>query len=211
VLIVTTKNGVKGKPNFSFTYKQGASSPTQIPDVLDAPTFATVYNEGGYYRAGRNPNYYNNPQYSAAAIQAMADGSDPVLYPNTDMVGLILKPNPSSRQITTNLGVSGGVDNIRYLLSFGSVDQNSPFVADGTHYRQYNTRLKLDIDLVKNLTVGINTSAIFNQKNYSADGGVAWVDVLGANPVLTAKYPNGLLGPGRLNQNPLLNDQRGYQ
>src|SRR5690606_12663588 len=31
-----------------------------------------------------------------------------------------------------------------------------------------------------------------------------------ANPTLVARYPNGLIAPGRLGENPLLLDQRGY-
>ncbi|MGE5944694.1 MAG: SusC/RagA family TonB-linked outer membrane protein, partial [Flavobacteriales bacterium] len=39
---------------------------------------------------------------------------------------------------------------------------------------------------------------------------VNFANLLVANPTLVAKYPNGLIAPGRLGENPLLLDQRGY-
>jgi TonB-linked SusC/RagA family outer membrane protein len=210
VILVTTKSGSKGKADFTFTYKRALSEPTKIPDVLDAATFAEVYNEGAYYRSGRNPNYWNNPQYSAATIQKFRDGSDPILFPNTDWVGLVLKDKPAYQE-NLNLQVNGGSNNVRYLLSFGTLSQNGNFVADPTFYRQYNGRVKVDIDLLKNLVVGANLSAIFNNRTFSPVGGnTNFVNILQANPTLVGRYPNGLIGPGRLGENPLLMDQRGY-
>ena len=95
VILVTTKSGSRGKADFTLTYNYASSEPTKVPAVLDAATFAEVYNEGAYYRAGRNASYWNNPQYSAATIQKYRDGSDPVLFPNTDWVGLVIKRKAS--------------------------------------------------------------------------------------------------------------------
>ncbi|HEV8283124.1 MAG TPA: TonB-dependent receptor [Chitinophagaceae bacterium] len=207
VILVTTKSGSKGKADFTFTYKYALSSPTKVPDVLDAATFAEVYNEGVYYRSGRNPNYI--PQYSAAAIQKFRDGSDPVLYPNTDWVGEVLKDHSYLQNI--NLQVNGGSSNVRYLLSFGTLQQNGILKYEPTFYRQYNFRTKVDIDLVKNFSVGANIYAILNKRTYSPiSQDVNFINILQANPTIVARYPNGLLGPGRLGESPLLMDQRGY-
>ena len=207
VILVTTKSGSKGKADFSLTYKSALLSPTKIPEVLDAATFAEVYNEGVYYRSRRNPNY--TPQFSPEAIQKYRNGSDPVLYPNTDWVGEVLKPH--SYQNNLNLQVNGGSNNVRYLLSFGSLEQNGVFKYDPTYYRQYNARVKVDIELVKNFTVGANIYAILNKRTYSPiDQEVNFVNILQANPTIISRYPNGLIGPGRLGENPLLVDQRGY-
>lgn len=207
VILVTTRSGSKGKADFTFTYKYALAQPTKIPDVLDAATFAEVYNEGVFYRSGRNPNYI--PQYSAEAIQKYRNGSDPVLYPNTDWVKEVLKPH--SYQQNLNLLVNGGTNNVRYLISFGALEQNGSFRADPTFYRQYNARIKMDVDLAPNFTIGANVYAILNKRTYSpVITNDNFVNILQANPTLVARYPNGLLGPGRLGQSPLLMDQRGY-
>src|SRR5690606_22851484 len=67
VILITTKRGSKGKPVFDFTYNFAMQRPTQIPDMLDAATFAQVYNEGAWYREGR-PDTWSAP-YSDEVIQ----------------------------------------------------------------------------------------------------------------------------------------------
>ena len=57
VIIVTTKSGKLGKPVFSFSYNTAFQHPTKVPEMLDAVTYAQVYNEGDYYRQGRPANY----------------------------------------------------------------------------------------------------------------------------------------------------------
>jgi TonB-linked SusC/RagA family outer membrane protein len=208
VILVTTKSGTKGKADFSFSYNYGINRPTKVPDMLDAATFAEVYNEGEYYRQGRISNY--TPRYTADQIQKMRDGSDPNLNPNTDWVGLTLH---DSYVKNLNLQVNGGSDKVRYLLSFGSLQQNGNFRGNTMLYKQYNFRAKVDIELVKNLTVGANISGVLKDGDYPAggnQGNIDWYNILGANPTIVGVYPNGLIGPGRLNLNPLLNDERGY-
>lgn len=210
VILITTKSGTRGKADFTVSYNHAINTPTKVPDMLDAATFAEVYNEGVFYRTGRDPNY--TPQYTNEQIQKMRDGSDPLLNPNTDWVGLTLK---DSYIKNLNLQVNGGSDKVRYLLSFGSLQQNGNFRGNTMLYKQYNARIKVDIELVKNLTVGANISAILKSGDYPGggnnnDGNIDWYNILGANPTLVGVYPNGLIGPGRLALNPLLNDDRGY-
>ncbi|WPP48796.1 SusC/RagA family TonB-linked outer membrane protein [Catalinimonas niigatensis] len=211
VILITTKMGSQGKPVFDFSYNHAFQRPTKILDVLDAPTFAQVFNEGAWYRAGR-PNDWT-PFYTDEAIQRFADGSDPVLYPNTNWVDEVLKPYSTQKRI--NLSATGGTEAIRYFLSFGSTSQDGSFKNDPTHYQQYNMRVKVDVDLTDNLTIGANLSAILNNKTFGsvATDDDAWVNfhnIYHANPTLAARYPNGLIAPGRLGENPLLLDQRGY-
>lgn len=208
VILVTTKSGTRGKADFNFSYNYALNSPTKVPDVLDAATYAEVYNEGVFYRAGRDLTKYT-PQYSAAAIQKFRDGSDPVLFPNTNWTKEVLKPTSFQRNM--NFQVNGGSDKTRYLVSFSNLEQNGNFRAEPTYYRQYNIRSKVDINLTDNLSVGVNISAILNERNYSSTNqNTNFVNILQANPTLVARYPNGLLGGGRLGQSPLLLDQRGY-
>jgi len=120
----------------------------------------------------------------------------------------VLKPH--SYQQTINLQVNGGSENVRYLLSFGAVSQDGNFRYNPTSYKQYNVRTKVDIDLTKNLSVGANIYAILNNRTYSSTAtSVNFINILQANPTLVARYPNGLIGPGRLGENPLLQDKVG--
>jgi len=207
VIIVTTKAGKLGKPVFSFTYNTAFQHPTKVPKVLDAVTYAQVYNEGDYYRQGRPATY--SPAYSAEAIQKFRDGSDPVLYPNTNWMSEVLKPYSLQKRI--GLSVNGGTEAVRYLISFATLDQNSDFKHLPSSYKQYNMRVKLDVNLTKNLILGANLNALINNRDYAqVNTGTNFVNILKANPTLPAVYPNGLFAGGRLGESPLLLDQRGY-
>ena len=207
VILITTKKGKTGKPVFDFSFNNAFQHPTKVPEMLDAATYAQVYNEADWYRKGRPDNYI--PFYSDDAIQKYRDGSDPVLYPNTNWTKEVLKPY--SLQQRTSLQVTGGTEATKYLLSFATMNQNGDYRNSPSDYNQYNMRAKIDVDLNKNLSVGANINAIINNSKYTV--AATWINfnnMLIANPTLVARYPNGLIAPGRLGENPLLNDQRGY-
>jgi TonB-linked SusC/RagA family outer membrane protein len=206
VILVTTKKGSQGAPTFSFSYGYALTKPTKIPDMLDAATFAEAYNEAEFYRQGRPATGFN-PFFSDDAIQKYRDGSDPVLYPNTNWADLVTKDY--SHQQRTNLQASGGSEKVRYLLSFGVTDQDGNFENDPTNYRQYNTRVRVDVDLTEHLTMGANINAIINERDYPAQT-LDFVNLLQSNPTLVARYPNGLIAPGRFRNNPLLIGQSGF-
>ena len=206
VIIITTKKGVEGKPVFSLTYNHAFNSPTKIPDMLDAASYAEVYNEADWYRKGRPADY--TAVYSDDVIQKFRDGSDPVLYPNTNWANEELKKYSIQKRIS--LQVTGGSESVKYLLSFGSTSQNGLYKHASSDYNQYNVRAKIDVDLNKNLSVGANISTILGYKEYSTiETWIAFTNLLVASPTLVARYPNGLIAPGRLGENPLLVDQRG--
>ncbi len=208
VILITTKKGNTGKPVFDFSYNTAFQHPTKVPKMLDAATYAEVYNEADWYRQGRPDSAYT-PFYSDDAIQKYRNGSDPVLYPNTNWMKEVLKPY--SLQQRTSLQVTGGTESTRYLISFATINQNGDYRNSPSDYNQYNMRARIDAELNKNLTVGANINAIFNNSTYTV--AATWINfnnILIANPTLAACYPNGLIAPGRLGENPLLNDQRGY-
>lgn len=213
VILVTTKQGAAGAPKFDLSYNSAFVAPTRLPDMLDAATFAEAFNEAEWYRQGRPETF--TPFYTADAIQKFRDGSDPVLYPNTDWVRDVLKSNSLQRR--ANLQATGGTENVQYLLSAGWLDQQGNLRNDPTHYRQYNLRTRLDANLTDHLSVTATLYGILNNREYPHIGQpdpdettrVNFVNILQANPTIVSRYPNGLIGPGRLGENPLLLDQRG--
>ncbi len=208
VILITTKRGKEGKPVFNFSMNTSFQHPTKIPDLLDSYTYAKVYNELAWYKTGR-PTSGFTPPYSDYALQKFRDGSDPILYPNTNWEKEILKA--ASLQTRASLQVSGGTHDIRYMLSGAYMYQNGGYKNNPTKYTQANMHSNIDIDLNKYLSVGMNINAIITDKNYSpVTTHTNFANIIDAAPVFVAYYPNGLIGPGRLGENPLLLDQRGY-
>ncbi|MDO5968494.1 TonB-dependent receptor [Flavivirga aquimarina] len=208
VILVTTKKGKTGKPVFNLSYDMAFSRPTITPDVLDAVTYAETFNEGEFYAQGRPNSSDFNPFYSEADIQKFRDGSDPILFPNTNWAEETLKSMPLQKRLS--LSARGGAEKVRYLFSYSFLSQEGNYINNPTNFRQHNIRANVDVDLTDNLTFGANLSGIINKKEYSVVGNfVNFYNILRALPTLPSVYPNGLIAPGRLGENPLLLNQRG--
>jgi len=203
VILVTTKRGKKGdKPQITFSYDLGIQQPTRLMDMVDAPTFATLYNEA-------NAKKGSGPQYREDEIQKYADGSDPVLYPNTDWFDVIIKP--ASFQHKYNLNFSGGTNAIAYFVSVGGSMQDGIYEQSATKYDQVNLRSNIDLNVTENFKIGADVSARIQNQQYAAlssgDYGL-YYQVRDKRPTGLAYYPNGLMAGG--NPIALVSELSGY-
>ncbi len=200
VILITTKRGKTGKPSISYSFNQGFSSPTRLPKMADAPTYAAMMNEIQYYN---NPSGGLNQFYTDAEIQQFRDGSDPLNFPNTDWQKATLKKTAMQHQ--HSLSVSGGSDNVRYFLSLGIIGQDGLYRDGVTSYDQYNFRSNIDADVTKRLKVGLYVSGrqedrLFPQTNAEN----IFRSIYRAYPTVAAFYPNGLPTSGIENNNPVM-------
>ena len=210
VILVTTRRGKKGKPQITYNFNQGLSAPTRLPQMADAATYGQILNEIQYYS---NPSGGLNQRYTPDQIQKFRDGSDPINYPNTNWLKTVLKPLTPQHRHT--LGISGGNDDIRYLVSVGNLFQDGIYRNGTAKYNQYSLRANLDANVGKNLTIGVDLNGREEDRNYPLDSaGRIFRYALRAYPTLVATYPNGLPGSGtEQGRNPVLQvtDALGYQ
>ncbi|GAA4808175.1 TonB-dependent receptor [Olivibacter ginsenosidimutans] len=198
VILVTTKRGKSGKPTINYSGNQGFSSPTRLPKMADAATYATLMNEIAY---DANPNGGLNQTYSEEQIQKFRDGSDPLLYPNTDWEATTLKGVALQNQ--HNLAVSGGTDDLTYFMSLGSIYQDGIYKNGATKYKQYNFRSNIDAHINSRLTVGLSLSGRQENRTFPIAGaGDIFRSIYRAKPIVGAYYPNGLPTIGIENANP---------
>src|SRR5690606_16514291 len=148
VILVTTKRGTTGKPSVSYSFNQGFSSPTRLPEMADAATYAQIMNEINYYN---NPAGGMNQFYTEEEIQKFRNGSDPLNYPNTDWIAASLKN--TALQSQHNLSVNGGTENTKYFLSAGIFNQDGIYKNGATEYHQYNFRSNVDASITDNFKV----------------------------------------------------------
>lgn len=153
VLQVTTKKGVSGPPNISFTAQTGMQSALKTPKPLNAYQYAYLYNEAlqnSNKPLAFNVNDFNNYR----------SGTSPLLYPDVNWYDEILQDNNPITKY--NLSVNGGIKNARYSLSLGYLDQQGMFKSDKS--LSYETNLQLsrylinsnvDVDVTKNLNIGL--------------------------------------------------------
>ncbi|PSL49910.1 TonB-linked SusC/RagA family outer membrane protein [Chitinophaga niastensis] len=200
VMLVTTKRGKTGKPVINYSFNQGFSSPTRLPKMANAATYAALMNEIQYYS---NPAGGLNQFYTPAQIQKFSDGSDPLNYPNTDWQAATLKKTATQNQ--HSLSVNGGGENVRYYVSLGMISQDGLYKNSATSYHQYNFRSNIDADVTKRLKVSLYVSGRQEDRQYPTTGaGNIFRSLYRAYPTALDRYPNGLPTSGIENNNPVM-------
>jgi TonB-linked SusC/RagA family outer membrane protein len=205
VILITTKRGELGKSKVNLTFNQGWSSPTVIPEMADAATYATLINEINTY-AGKTP------KYSEEQIQKYADGSDPWSYPNTDWFASTFKP--SALQQSANFSVNGGFESLKYFISVGGNRQDGIYKNSATYYSQTNFRSNIDGKISKNINLSLDISGRQENRHYpTRSAGDIFAMLMRGYPTSQAYWPNGFTGPDiEYGNNPVVvtTSQTGY-
>lgn len=193
VILVTTKRGRSSTgPVFNFTYNQGLVKPTRLPKMADAATYATILNEIQYYRS---PSGGLNQIYSAEDIQKFGNGSDPLNHANSDWIGAVMKPY--SLQDQQNLSVAGGGSEVQYFVSLGRRNQEGIYKNTNLKFEQWNIRSNIDVNLTKNLRVGVDLSGRAEDRVFpSSSAGDIFRSTFRTYPTLPVYYPGNLPSPG---------------
>ncbi len=205
VILITTKRGVTGKPTLSLTVDQGWTSPTVLPEMCDATTYASMINEL-YHNDGKSAKYTDEE------IQKFADGSDPWRYPNTDWFDATF--NDQAVQQRANLSLRGGTESIKYFMTLGGNFQDGIFKNSAVYYKQANFRSNIDAKISKNINLSFDI--LGRQENRylptRSQSDIFWMLIRGY-PTEPAYWPNGKPGPDiEYGNNPVVitTNQTGY-
>jgi TonB-linked SusC/RagA family outer membrane protein len=224
VILITTKRGKTGKPQLSYDMNFGASQPTRTPEMSNAAEYATIRNElqiydnlpvgewgnaltgfntAGSYKRQDNGNVIS-AVFSPDDMKKFNDGSDPLLHPNTDWYGSVIRKwAPQQRH---NLQLTGGSENIKYLASLGYINQEGYYKNTATAYKQYDMRINLDTKINKYVSANLGLTLREEDRNYPSggnDAGPIFRMLMRGKPTEIAIWPNGKAGPDIENgQNP---------
>ena len=124
VILITTREGIVGKPQINIRFEAGMVQPTKVPDMLDAVQFAELWNAAA-----------GSEVYTPEVIQKYRDGSDPDLYPNVDWVDYLYKDLSFNERV--NVNVTGGGSTAKYYISGGFYNEDGLFARD--NMKEYNT------------------------------------------------------------------------
>jgi len=166
VILVTTKRGVEGKAKVSLTTSFGMQVPTRLLKFANSYQYASFYNEAQVNDGVTDPSKL---KFQPNVLKAFQDHSNPLLYPDTDWLEMVLKP--SAMQSQHNINISGGTDKVRYFVSLGAISQSGLFKTFDTgynfnfDYKRYNYRANLDMDLTKSTLLSINIGGYSATKN----------------------------------------------
>ncbi|RZL96914.1 MAG: SusC/RagA family TonB-linked outer membrane protein, partial [Pedobacter sp.] len=147
VILVNTRKGANRAPSINFKMESGMTSATRLPELANAPTVYELYNE-----ANLNTNPFFNTQYTPEIIERYKSGVDPILYPDVDWIGTMLKKNAANSR--ANLNISGGSDFAKYFVSATYYGEDGIWKADdlnayntNANLKRYNFRANVDIKL----------------------------------------------------------------
>jgi TonB-dependent starch-binding outer membrane protein SusC len=140
VLIITTKNGKKGKAKVSYDGWVGSTQAVRLPEVLNAQQYMD------YKNLAISNALVNNPNAPQSAVPRNADGKGFLPSYNADgsLVDTRWYDEVYQRALSHNhaISVSGGNDQTTYFFSVGFTEQEG-FIKKNTFDRK-NTRLNLN-------------------------------------------------------------------
>ncbi len=193
VIVVTTKKGKSGVMSIIYNTYQGFQEVTTVPQYLNAIDYATLKNEKDL-----NANGATAPlRYTAANIKAMADGSDPDRYANTNWSKEILRSAPMQNHY---LSFSGGNDKTTFRFSLGYLGQEA-VVKGKFKSDRFNLGLNLTSKLKDWLTISNVTNASWSIFKGPSGGAGAITGETGiinqfqrSSPTVPVYYSNGNYG-----------------
>ncbi|SDD72830.1 SusC/RagA family TonB-linked outer membrane protein [Niabella drilacis] len=231
VILLTTKSGTESKIKVNFRFENSVSSNTQNFKLADNITYMKLANEAVLTRTP--PGSKSAPQpYSQTKIDRTAAGWNPMLYPNNDWMGILIKDYTMNQRFNMNLAGGGKV--ARYYIAGTFNIDNGVLKNDALNrydnnikLKSYQVRSNVNIKLTPTTEGIVRTSGTFDDYQGPIGGGAGiFSQALSSNPVLfPAVYPasalplvkhplfgNALIGSGNVfYNNPYANMVAGFQ
>lgn len=156
VVLITTKSGKRGKPQFNYSGYGGFQSHGTLPKMANTAEYVELYNE-----AADNDNVgVTNPVLIRPKIPAGINMA------NTDWLKAIFQ----NGQIQNHqLSVRGGNEKILYYISGNYFKQNGIII--NSWYERYSLLSKLNIELTDKLSIANNINVSYSKKNSIGSSG----------------------------------------
>ena len=192
VVLVTTKQGKKGKTQFSYDNYYGQQYITRMPGLLNAQQYMEIQ-DLRYKNDGHSAGYDWEGTLPPYLYQSVMDGS----WKGTDWVKEAYRKGAPTQNHAIN--VAGGSEFSTFALGFSFTEQEGilgwnkidPVNAD---YNRYTGRINSDHVVIRKsdrnlLTVGETLNFSLSRNNGIQQGDIYWNDLhnyLVANPLLPA-------------------------
>lgn len=181
VILITTKQGHKGKVSVSYTGNVGIQTPTRLPKMAESWQYAELYNQM-MANDGKSSSLFPEDR-----IERMKKGGDPdCLEGSTDWYKELVDV---ALQHSHNISVQGGGENCTYIGSLGYTSQDGIIPSS---YERYNARINTSAQITKWFKFGLNISYINDLKSESSGGAsLAFFNTARALPYIPVKFSDG--------------------
>nr|WP_321411719.1 TonB-dependent receptor [uncultured Carboxylicivirga sp.] len=189
VILVTTKEGQKGKAKVTARVETAFASPTMTNEFLGGVEYMEMYNKA---LRTRDPNALLT--YSKEKIENTRNGVNPYVYPNVNWYNDLF--NDYTMNTKANVNVNGGGEVVRYYLAVSYTNETGLLKVDNMSnfnnnidIDRYNLRANIDIDLTKTTVASVKFYSLFDRHNGpSTSASDIFNSVMQANPVNFPKY-----------------------
>jgi TonB-linked SusC/RagA family outer membrane protein len=165
VILITTKTGRKGKPVIDYNFSYGSQTLRDKLDLMSAADYAITRNAD---KATQNGSGVPDPIFTDEQIkQFRANGG-------TDWQDVIYRTAPISNH---QLSISGGTDNVKYMVSGAYLDQQGILV--NSAFKRFNLRANVNADINKVVSFGLNWGGSKESGNSPPYGGGTALSFLG--------------------------------
>ena len=163
VILVTTKQGTSSKVDVEYSGNISFNTPTRMPQSNNAWDHVTLTNTA-YNTAGLTVPF---PQNALDAIKnyttvSIPNGNDWIYTADVDWIDMMMD---HSFQQNHNISVSKRDERLKYLFSFGWLDQNGLFAEYGPdNYDRFNVRSNVNLEIIKD-KLNFDSRITFNNTN----------------------------------------------
>lgn len=163
VIIIQTKKGKIGKPTITFKTDFGVSTPTQLPEFVDAAKYMEVLNDASVLSG-------LSPVYSEEYIHKTRIGYDPDLYPDVNWMEAVT--NEYSPTAKGSIDINGGSERLKYSLILSYFNEKGMIVTDPNNsydsqlkMSKYNVRSNVDLTLTPSTDINVSIGGYINDRN----------------------------------------------
>lgn len=153
VIIVTTKQGKKGKVKFTYSNVFGLSMPTGVPKMANAVEYLEMRNDANLF--GGLGSFIEQSE-----LDKWRQGLEG--YQSTDWHDVTFLDNSFREE--HNITASGGTEKTTYHINLGYVDDGSILRSKDLNYYRFNFRSNLTAKLTDNFTSHLRISAFTDNK-----------------------------------------------
>ncbi|MDB5147482.1 MAG: SusC/RagA family TonB-linked outer membrane protein [Mucilaginibacter sp.] len=195
VILITTKSGKSGDTKFNVRFENSTSTNTENFRLADNITYMKLANEAALTRNPVAPL-----PYSQNKIDHTVAGDNPLLYPNNDWIGSLIKKYTNNQRL--NLNLSGGGPKAQYYIAATANQDNGVLknqslnnFSNNVNLKSYEIRSNINVKLTSTTEAILRTSGDFDDYsgpvggndangNYVNGGTRVFNSTLNANPVL---------------------------
>lgn len=163
VILIQTKKGKVGKPRINMKSDFGFTTPTQLPEFVDAPKYMEIVNEAF-------TNSYLQPIYKQEKIENTRNNTDLDLYPNVNWLDAVTRKNVPTHRVSVD--INGGTDLLRYSLITAYHSEEGMIKSDkDVNYdsqlklKKYNVRSNIDLKLTNSTNVNVSIGGYILNRN----------------------------------------------